>query len=155
MKCFAYGSNLNPQEIKKTCPSYTFLCVAKLTCHKIAFTRRSQNRQCGVADIVYSENSEVLGVVYNIDNQGEIDELDKREGYKLKDPKNSAYRRVDITVYDVKNDAPMNVETYEVVKKEFDKYKPNPDYRDLIIAGAEHWKLPKDYIEKLKNIEVI
>ncbi len=54
-----------------------------------------------------------------------------------------------------KKDHPMTVYTYEVIDKEFGKHKPNKDYKNLIVTGAKHWKLPKEYISFLENIKTI
>ena len=41
------------------------------------------------------------------------------------------------------------------MKKEFGKYKPNKDYKNLIVTGAKYWKLPEDYINFLENIQTL
>ena len=52
-------------------------------------------------------------------------------------------------------DQPISVHTYEVNYKKFGKYKPNKEYKNLIVSGAKHWKLPKEYIKFLGNIEIV
>lgn len=49
---FAYGSNLDWHQMKKRCPYARFRCVAKLPNHRLAFTRKSRTRGCGVSDVV-------------------------------------------------------------------------------------------------------
>ncbi len=54
---FAYGSNMSQDQIRARCPSHKFLCAAELPGHKLAFTRYSRKRECGVADIVPARGS--------------------------------------------------------------------------------------------------
>ena len=63
---FAYGSNMNWDQMRERCPSARFEFVAKAEGLRFAFTRFSKKRQCGVADIVASPGSEVWGAVFAI-----------------------------------------------------------------------------------------
>ena len=56
---FAYGSNLHWPQMKERCPSARFHCVAKLKDHRLAFTRKSISRDCGVADVVPEQGHDV------------------------------------------------------------------------------------------------
>jgi hypothetical protein len=88
MLYFAYGSNMNWNQIRCRCPSARFAFVARAAGYGLAFTRFSQKRKCGVADIVTSLGNEVWGVVFDIPND-EIDKLDQSEGIhrlRLRDP---------------------------------------------------------------------
>jgi hypothetical protein len=55
---FAYGSNMNWEQMKTRCPSARFVAVALLPDYKLAFTRKSINRGCGVADGVLLDGDE-------------------------------------------------------------------------------------------------
>lgn len=35
------------------------------------------------------------------------------------------------------------------------KYKPNKDYKHMIVSGAKYWKLSKEYINFLENIQTL
>lgn len=151
---FAFGSNLDWKQMKERCPSTSFYCRVSLSNYRIDFTRKSSRLECGVADIVKDNNSKVYGVVYRID-EVDLGKLDRHEGYIPQRDKN-AYRRREIMVLKEDNDEePITAFTYEVEKKEFDKHKPNKDYKNLIVTGAKHWKLPKEYIKFLENIETM
>jgi hypothetical protein len=63
---FAYGSNLDFDQMSERCPSARFVAIAELPHHRLAFTRRSKNRNCGVADAVPDVSQSVWGVVYAI-----------------------------------------------------------------------------------------
>lgn len=151
---FAYGSNLNWEQMKERCPSASFYCRASLSNYRIDFTRKSSERNCGVADIVRDENNTVYGVVYRID-EIDLGKLDKHEGY-VPQRDNNAYKRIEIMVFEEDNkEEPIIAFTYEVVRKEFGKYKPSKEYKNLILTGAKYWNLPKEYIKFLENIETM
>ena len=154
MLYFAYGSNLDWEQIKKRVPSSSFYGIAKLENYRLDFTRKSVNRGCGVADIVKDENKDVWGAIYQFDEK-DLGKLDKCEGYNPNRVEN-AYRRIEKMVYlEGKKDQSMTVYTYQVIDKEFDKHKPNKDYKNLIVTGAKYWKLPENYINFLENIEIM
>jgi gamma-glutamylcyclotransferase (GGCT)/AIG2-like uncharacterized protein YtfP len=76
---FAYGSNLCESRMKQRCPSARFRCRALLKHHCLAFTRTSKTGN-GTADVLPSIDSDVWGVVYDIDDS-ELPQLDRAEGY--------------------------------------------------------------------------
>lgn len=143
MLYFAYGSNMNEESFKKTCPNAKFLCIGKLSNYKLDFTRLSKNRQCGVADIVEQASSCVWGVIYEVPETN-MPELDTREGYP------SAYTRREIQVQTSKG--VRNVFTYQVVDKSEKRILPSREYLNLILTGAKHRELPEDYIKQLEEI---
>jgi len=57
MLYFAYGSNLDFAQMRDRCPSALFVAIAKLPDHRLAFTRKSIKRACGVADAVPEETA--------------------------------------------------------------------------------------------------
>jgi gamma-glutamylcyclotransferase (GGCT)/AIG2-like uncharacterized protein YtfP len=77
---FAYGSNMNWQQMHERCPSARFFGIAELQHHKLAFTRKSKNRGCGVADAVSGPGQKLWGVVYEVTTL-DIEKLDNLEGY--------------------------------------------------------------------------
>lgn len=152
MLYFAYGSNVDWYQMKGRCPSANFVGVAKLPDHRLAFTRSSVNRGCGVADAVPEAGRSVWGVVYEI-SALDIEMLDKSEGYRPGRKKNSYWRRECTVFLDGDEERPVTMETY-LAEPESDAPLPNQDYKDLILFGARHWHLPADYIAELEAIEV-
>jgi hypothetical protein len=72
---FAYGSNMDWAQMKERCPCAKFVCGAKLPSHRLAFTRMSVRRGCGVADILRDETQDVWGVVSELP-ENELKNLD-------------------------------------------------------------------------------
>jgi gamma-glutamylcyclotransferase len=152
MVYFAYGSNMNWQQMQGRCPSARFVSVAVLADHQIAFTRESVTRGCGVADAVRAPGEEMWGVLYEISDR-DVSSLDRSEGYRPGREKNSYWRRGCVVFPGGDRTQPLTVSTY------FGEPQPNPPlpnakYRQLIVSGARHWHLPAEYVQDLEAIEV-
>src|SRR5215469_16928692 len=148
MYYFAYGSNLNWGQMQRRCPSACFVDVAKLPNHRLAFTRFSSSRGCGVADIVEAEDRSVWGVVYEITDPADVQRLDRYEGVP------EAYVRSSTGVFLCKTpEEAVNAATYFACKQP-DPPLPNAEYKALIVAGAKFWRLPAEYIEELGRISI-
>lgn len=135
MLLFAYGSNMDMTQMKDRCPTAEFVCIAELRNHRLAFTRKSNTRNCGVADAVPDPSQSVWGVVYHIDEK-DIEGLDRLEGLQPGRRGNS-YRRDEVQ---------------DLV--DGDQDPPSAQYKDLILTGARHWHLPGDYLKALEAIVV-
>jgi len=154
MLYFAYGSNMDLRQMRERCPSVRFLAVAKLPGHRLDFTRRSNTRQCGVADVVADDGGEVWGVVYDV-AETDLGRLDDSEGYRpgREAHFNSYIRDQRHVLRDGDEKSPLLVWTY-VANREPDRPLPNVAYKALIVDGAVFWHLPPDYIEKLRRIAI-
>ena len=151
---FAYGSNMDWTQMRARCPSVEFVCIAVLKDHRLAFTRRSVNRGCGVSDVLPVEGRYVWGIVYKISEPDQL-ELDKSEGFRTDRPyeRNSYNRHIHIVGRDGDETKPLSVEIYFAVPQD-NPPLPNQEYKGLILSGARHWHLPADYIAELECIEV-
>ena len=147
---FAYGSNMDLNQIVERCPSAKFHHPAVARGFRLAFTRFSEKRQCGVADLIADASEEVWGAVFKIAGL-DIPRLDRGEGVFLTPP---AYRRMPIKVFPPGGHELRDAFTYEVVAEAARHLKPNVAYVGLIVGGAVRWGLPEQYIEKLRKIEV-
>lgn len=152
MLYFAYGSNMCWKQMKERCPSAAFFGIAKLPDHRLAFTRKSVKRDCGVADAIPQAGSRIWGVVYHI-SEVDIGLLDTCEGYRPGREKNSYWRRECLVFLDGDESRPLTVHTY-FADQQSDPPPPNRAYKDQMIDGARFWGLPSDYIAELEAIEV-
>ena len=140
---FAYASNLDKKQMKKRCPGYEFKGTAYLPGYTIAFTRCSDKRHGGVADVVKSFNDEVVwGAVYDLSDE-DIARLDYCERYP------NAYRKEMVRVVTPENNR-LEVFTYVANKQGI--FLPHKKYREQIISGAENVGLPSEYIYRLKKL---
>ena len=111
MLYFAYGSNMEWGQTRKRCSTARYVCNAKLQGHRLVFPRESINWKCGVASVERSADSDVWGVVYQIDER-EIGALDRSEGY---DPnrltKENSYLRKEMRVLRDGDEVRMSLST--------------------------------------------
>lgn len=148
MLYFAYQSNMDWAQMKNRCASATFAGIAQFPDHRLAFTRNSINRGCGVADAVRDEGRSVWGALFEI-AELDVGSLDKSEGYRRGREKNSYWRRECIVFLDGDVERPVTAQTY-FAKREPNPPPPNQAYKDLILFAARHWHLPADYIAELE-----
>lgn len=152
MLYFAYGSNMDWDQMKERCHSTRFVGVAVLRDHRLAFTRRSAQRNCGVADALPDVGAAVWGAVFEI-TEVDVARLDAAEGYRPGRERNS-YRREERHVFVAGDDKqPLAVAVY-FGERENTPPLPSQEYKNLIVGGAKRWWLPDDYIKQLEAIEV-
>src|SRR5882762_4531523 len=107
---FAYGSNMDLDQIVQRCPSAKFQHSAVARGYRLGFTRFSKSRECGVADLIAEAGKEVWGAVFEI-AASDVARLDRSEGVFLTPP---AYRRVPIKVFKLADSKSGDAFTYEV-----------------------------------------
>jgi hypothetical protein len=148
---FAYGSNMDSEQMKKRCPNYKYIGKGFLSDHTIAFTRYSITRNSSVADVIQKTGELVWGILYRLTEE-DITRMDRHEGHP------NIYARKTVTIDKVSNDhfaynnaiLPSNeyekvsAEIYEVVNKE---EQPNPslEYLKHLLDGAFENFLPISY----------
>lgn len=154
MLYFAYGSNMDLDQMTERCPGFSYQSVGLLRGHRLAFTRTSKSRFGGVADVVPSVGDDVWGVVYVLDDPADIRSLDASEGYNPSRSKN-AYLRQECEVVAKPGNQVLRVSIYVVSRKESPEPLPHLDYLRQIVKGATQWKLPENYIRKLQAVPCI
>ncbi len=152
MKYFAYGSNLDSDDLSDWCkrkkeklPQLSNPIIAILEDYKLGFTKYSGSRESGVADIVYSKNEFVYGVIFDV-SEDDFRILDKKEGAPR------FYKRCVFKVKLLNGKILDDVFTYEVVDKE-GFVPPTTKYVDIIISGATKHHLPQIWIDRLKSFK--
>ncbi len=154
MLYFAYGSNLDPRQMRARCPTSTFVHRAVLRAHALAFTRWSPRRGCGVADVVPDPDAHVWGSVYALD-EADVARLDACEVYVPGRAANG-YERVSARVFvDGEAASPVDVMTYRVCERSPVPLTPSASYMEHLVSGAQHWGLPPGYVDALRAVEVL
>ena len=153
MLYFAYGSNMDWDQMQERCPSAEFVCIAEIKKHRLAFTRKSRKRRCGVADLLFDSGQHVLGVVYEIPDF-EVEFLDAAEGYQAgRDKNKNSYNNVPCEVFKENGQKILDPVFTYIANKQENPPLPNEKYKKHLIKGAIEWRLPKEYIKTLKQIE--
>lgn len=136
---FAYGSNLNLQDLDAWCSRNGFrqsllryYCNARLPSYDLAFTLYAATRKGGVLDIKPSVGRLVPGVLFEVGDEG-WKALDKKEGVP------TAYERLAVTVI---NELEQSVEaiTYHVCASEKRSFVvPDASYVEIVRQGLRAW----------------
>jgi gamma-glutamylcyclotransferase (GGCT)/AIG2-like uncharacterized protein YtfP len=144
---FAYGSNLNPDQVEDRCPGARLVGTALLLDYQFGYFRWSGGRwkPGGVADIRKSPNKEVWGAIYNFseDSWKAMDYLEgvQRGGYqRISGSVIFENKTLVVNTYQSNNQIPNNQEA-----------KPIPAYWEMVSSGASRVGLPESYQKWLKN----
>lgn len=164
---FAYGSNMDNAQMTERCPNARYIGKGYLPDYKLAFTRNSRKWDSAVADILVSPGETVWGIIYIVTDE-DLKKLDIREGHP------TIYRRksenvmvFNNSIFDMDSDSnkidegigdegynnlinykPLEVEVYEVVKKELNLF-PKLNYLNKLQDAAFEYSFPKKYQESL------
>lgn len=139
---FAYGSNLDHEQIKSRCPGSEYLFRAKLPGYRLLFDGHSERRGCSVANIVQDLEGHVWGGVFRMTDE-DLVQLDKYENHP------HSYKRSVVKVTDDHGKEHDVLAYHRLHDKEG---KPNKRYIQHIINGAKHCGLPEEYITKLLSL---
>jgi len=129
---FAYGSNLNKNQMLERCPDSKPMFIATLPNYKLVFVGWSRQWRGGVISIKPLRGERVRGAIYEISEQC-IQRLDKFEGH----PTN--YNRFKVTVFD-EDSEPIEAITY-IKAGQFEETQPSKEYLAVIQQGYRDWRL--------------
>jgi hypothetical protein len=102
---FAYGSNLDAEQMKARCPTARALRIARLADHRLDFTHYSKRWSGGAADVLPAPGRSVWGLVYEMGP----------DDFARLDPFESGYRRIALAL-DAGGE-PLAATSYTVVEK--------------------------------------
>lgn len=131
---FAYGSNLDAEQMSQRCPGARVRFRARLPHHRLDFTHYSVRWSGGAADVVPESDSTVWGVVY------------ERVDLQLLDRFERGYDRVLLRVLDDR-DRLHDVISYSVRDKA--RFAPSDAYVAKMVHWAGRWEFPDTYLAGL------
>jgi len=127
---FAYGSNLNKQQMKERCPAARPVSIVILHHYKLVFGGWSRKWRGGVATIQPFRGERVLGAIYELSEE-DLRRLDKNQGAP------DLYTRVNIGVND---DFGGLIEAVTYVRTgRADEAAPSKEYLAVIQQGYRDW----------------
>ncbi|MCZ7497295.1 gamma-glutamylcyclotransferase [Agrobacterium tumefaciens] len=142
MLYFAYGSNMDPNQMIERCPDAKLVGLACLPDHILCFPRRSKNRGCGVSSIEPKIGHDTWGVVWEL-SEADLVALDKNEGFRRdRDPTANAYNRLSVRVN--LDSEWLETQTY-IASPQDGRHLPNAAYLAHLRDGAAHHGLPEVY----------
>ncbi|MFQ6020082.1 MAG: gamma-glutamylcyclotransferase family protein [Dehalococcoidia bacterium] len=131
---FAYGSNMDEQQMRNRCPGAVRGGKARLRDYEFRINKRRK------ATIVPSPGQNTWGVLWNITASHER-ALDCYEGVK-----SETYRKKTVEVF-LTSGTKERALTY--IASDCSVGSPEPDYMERILRGAKEADLPPDYIKVL------
>lgn len=142
MLYFAYGSNMDPVQMRHRAPGARALGPARLDGWRLTFTYDSPTWGGGVGHIESDDASEVWGVLWDA-TEADMDALDEYEGVEL-----GVYTRERIQVeHDGKT-----VDALVYIARPRGFKPPAKRYVAALVRGATAHGLPRDYVERLRAL---
>ena len=145
MYYFAYGSNMNEEQMSRRCPDAQLFGKGVLRDYRLDFTISAPERWngAGCADVVEIGVGEVWGLLYIVTPTDEGN-LDRAEGPR--------YRKIIRTIH-AEGGQDVRAFLYEVIDKAPPK-KPSVQYLNPIKNAALKHQFPESYVNFLNAIEV-
>ena len=143
---FSYGSNLDPDQMRRRCSSSQTVGAAVIRGYLLTFPRRSQRWGGGVAGVEPDEGSVVHVAVYRLSDI-DLKRLDGFEGVN-----EGRYRREEVEVA-MADGGTESVTLYVASPEPGGPFKPSSDYLAAIIRGARHHSLPSLYVTHMSGLD--
>lgn len=157
MHYFAYGSNLDPEQMQRRCPGHTVVGLGELRDHKLTFPLTSHDWGGGVASVGVAHGASVWGMVFELTDE-DLAALDRYEGYRGPGDQHNLYDRESASVQLVRADDgsfPRRLRTWIYLAQSANPSPPSRRYLDAILGGARHFRLPAEYVAKLAATPVV
>jgi hypothetical protein len=144
---FAYGSNMNLDQMRALCSKPVFVGVARLADHRLAFYGYSRTWDGGLETVVPAPGHEVWGVLFALGNT-DWERLDSSQDARMDG--SGMYFHSPVTVTDLES----REHSARLYKKDAQGEPRNPsqEYLEHIVRGATANGLPPSYIEVLRAI---
>uniref|UniRef100_A0A914H8M4 gamma-glutamylcyclotransferase n=1 Tax=Globodera rostochiensis TaxID=31243 RepID=A0A914H8M4_GLORO len=143
---FAYGSNLLEERIQVQIKEAEFVAIGVLDNYELAFFDHYDRWHSAVATIEEKIGSSVWGCIWSVPNSF-AQELDNQE-YFFVQPRLSTIGHFNSQLT---GSAPIECHTYQYSNPDRKQDLPSPQYKYVIVTGAEEHGLPAEYIEWLRN----
>jgi gamma-glutamylcyclotransferase (GGCT)/AIG2-like uncharacterized protein YtfP len=145
---FAYGSNIDPFQMRHRCRSAQILGPGRLDGYRLHFPRHSFIRNSAVASIEPVAGWTVWGALYAV-LESDLERLDACEGYRPgRKPAENSYYRIAVEAQNMEGNA-VGAMTYRANPMAYAS-EPSRDYLGVIIRAAISLGLPEDYIGALQ-----
>ncbi len=145
---FAYGANMNPQQMQKRCGGAKVVTVARLLRYRVGFFGYSKIWDGAVETIVRDADQDVWGVVYELSTT-DLERLDAWQDVRMDGT--GPYFHYPVRV----QGSDDRIYTALLYEKSVlgEPQSPSQPYLEFIIAGAAEHQLPLKYIEQLRSVK--
>ena len=134
---FAYGSNMNQEQMYTRCRGSELGSLARLTGWRYFINGR------GYAGIEESPSDHVLGCFWSLEDE-HVASLDRYEGVK-----GNFYSKETLEVEKPEDGSKVSALVYLSVNREYGI--PTPRYQGVVVSGAREIGLPADYLTMLES----
>ncbi len=134
---FAYGANLNLDDMEWRCPGHLPRCVAYIENYRLVFR--------GVASIEPAKGHRVYGALYLL-TKSDLDALDRFEGYPR------LYHRKILPLRKSGNNHNTKAWVYIMNADRNGYYPPSGGYLETILDGCRDWCIPDFYRKQILNV---
>jgi gamma-glutamylcyclotransferase len=145
---FAYGSNLNSEQVRARCTNAKLVAVAKLADHQLGFFGYSPIWDGAEESVIPAAGQDVWGVIY---------ELTPSDKEKLDDWQDALFDGSGSYFHSPAKVTDQEGKVYSVLlyKKASlgDPKKPSEEYLNFIVQGAVDRGLPAAYVDQLRSVE--
>jgi len=157
VRYFAYGSNMNEEDLARWCRKKGYEPVrplrrevAVLRGWRLVFNYYSHSRKGGAANIEPREGCEVWGVLMELSEE-DYEKIRKKEGAPR------CYEEITVTVVTRDGRVVDGVKTFRVARgRESGGFvPPTREYLNLIVEAAERYQFPKWYIDELRSVRTM
>ena len=147
---FAYGANIDPQQMRLRCRAARAIGPAWLAGYRLCFPRYSFIRQSALASIEEAADESVWGALYEIGDD-DLKRVDACEGYYVvSDPGGNPYNRVEVDIRYKEGDR-ARAFTYIANPMAYGG-EPSHDYLSQIARCGAALGFPDDYVEKILSL---
>jgi len=156
MLYFAYGSNLDLEQMRARAPDARVVGLGLLRDHRLTFPLRSLHWGGGAAGLTRAHGATVWGVLYEL-SDSDLASLDAHEGWHGPGDHHNTYDRDLATVELTRPDdgsVPRRVRATTYFARTLNPTPPTRAYLDAMLRGARAHRLPPEYIEWLESVEV-
>ena len=145
MLYFAYGSNMDPTQLRERVGEVGRGVTGILNRYELRFNKRSVHDEYGRANLIVDPRATTEGVLFELTDE-QFTQMDRKEG--------SGYQRHDIAVQVGGNT--RKAQTY-FATAEFvvDGLHPSNEYLGHILDGAHEHRLSEAYIEKIRILALL
>jgi gamma-glutamylcyclotransferase (GGCT)/AIG2-like uncharacterized protein YtfP len=140
MLYFAYGSNMDPEQIKRRVPGARAVGPARLDGFGLTFSVYSNMWEGGAANVELDPEGHVWGVLWEVPDE-EADELDAYEGHPV------FYRKEEVSV--TASEGQVVAWTYRIAHQEGTYVRPTDEYLRHVRAGIRVNGLPPEALDIL------
>jgi hypothetical protein len=157
MLYFAFGSNLDPDQMRARCPAHNVVGMAVLRDHKLNFPIFSPGWGGGVASLQLSHGHDVWGMLYELSDE-DLHTLDGHEGFRGPGHAHNLYEREPVWVeltHPEDGSVPRRVKAAAYLAHTANPSPPSRRYLDAVLKGARAHRLPDDYIAALMKLPVL